>query len=129
METVQFLLERNYKVVFLGPLPGAQRPVASECAATQLLWRKPITEMTLNRNDPTRVDSYNQRFNYWRSGIASLNARFNDRLVTVDLNDVFCDPEKCWFVHDGIGLFSDADHLTPAGAQRVMPKLLTALNQ
>ena len=68
-------------------------------------------------------------FMYWRSGIASLNARFNDRLVTVDLNDVFCDPEKCWFVHDGIGLFSDADHLTPAGAQRVMPKLLTALNQ
>ena len=129
METVQFLLERNYKVVFLGPLPGAQRPVASEWAATQLLWRKPITEMTLNRNDPTRVDSYNQRLNYWRSGIASLNARDKDHLVAIDLTDVFCDAEKCWFVRDGIGLFSDADHLTPAGAMRVMPRLLAALNQ
>lgn len=126
-ETVQRLLEKNYRVVFLGPLPEAKRAVAQEWAATQLLWRKPVMEMTLARDAPSRIQSFNQRLTYWRQAAAALKTRYAGHLVAIDLTDTFCDASQCWFVRDGVGLFRDADHLTPAGADRVVPLLLQAL--
>lgn len=126
-ETVQRLLEKNYRVVFLGPLPEAKRAVAQEWAATQLLWRKPVMEMTLARDALTRVQSFNQRLTYWRQAAAALKTRYAGQLVAIDLTNTFCDANRCWFVRDGVGLFRDADHLTPAGAASVLPLLLQAL--
>ena len=126
-KTVQRLLEKNYKVIFLGPLPEAKRAVAQEWAATQLLWRKPVMEMTLARDAPTRVQSFNQRLIHWRTTASSMKTRYPKRLVALDLTDTFCDANQCWLVRDGVGLFRDADHLTLAGAGLVLPALLHAI--
>jgi peptidoglycan/LPS O-acetylase OafA/YrhL len=121
------LLEKDYKVIFLGPLPEAKRAVAQEWATTQLFGRTPVMEMTLARDVTTRVQSFNERLIHWRTTASSMKTRYPGKLVTLDLTDTFCDASQCWFVRDGVGLFWDADHLTLAGAGLVLPALLKAM--
>lgn len=121
------LLEKKYQVIFLGPLPEAKRAVAQEWTTTQLLRRTPVMDMTLARDTPTRVESFNHRLNHWRATASSMKARYPDKLVALDLTDTFCDANQCWFVRNGVGLFWDADHLTLAGAGLVLPAILRAM--
>ena len=89
--------------------------------------RNHINEMTYERDAPSRVQSFNARLNHWQIKASSMKTQFPDKLVAVDLTDKFCDLAQCWLVRDGVGLFWDADHLSPAGASLVLPTLLNAI--
>jgi peptidoglycan/LPS O-acetylase OafA/YrhL len=128
MEAARRMLDKNYRVVFLGPLPEARRAVAQEWATVQLLRRQPVMEMTLERDATTGVQSFNQRLAHWRQSAAVLQLAYPGSFVALDVTDRFCDASRCWLVRDGKGLFGDADHLTPIGAAEVLPALLSALN-
>ncbi len=127
IEETRRLLDKGYQVIFLGPLPEAKRAVAQEWATMQLRLRKPVLEITISRDAESRVESFNKRLIHWRNATSTIRAVQTGRLVTIELTDAFCDKTQCWFVHDGVGLFRDADHLTYAGARRVTPLLLRAL--
>ena len=127
-KTVQRLLEKKYKVIFLGPLPEAKRAVAQEWTSNQLLWRKPVMDMTVARDATTRVQSFNERWTHWSTTTSAMKTRYPDRFVALDLTDNFCDANQCWLVRDGVGLFWDADHLTLAGAGLVLPALLRVMD-
>ncbi|CAN5642089.1 acyltransferase family protein [soil metagenome] len=126
-DMARLLLEKNYRVIFLGPLPEAKRPVPQQWAASQLLYRKAVTEISVARDAPSRVRSFNERLDYWRKATAPLTATYPNNFVALDLTDAFCDQTRCWVVRDGVGLLRDADHLTLAGANRALGLMLKAL--
>jgi hypothetical protein len=121
------LLGMGYRVIFLGPLPEAKRAVVQEWTTTQLRRRTPVLEMSISRDAPSRVESFNQRLSHWKNATSAIKENQNQRFSAIDLTDAFCDQARCWLVHEGVSLFSDADHLTHAGARRVTPLLLGAL--
>jgi hypothetical protein len=126
-DTAGALLQRGWRVVFLGPLPEGQKAVAQEWAARELQSRHEIRDVTIPVDAVTRVASYADRLAVWRSEAAAMQARDPAQLIAPDLGPLFCDARQCWLVRDGVGLFRDADHLTDAGAQRVLPAILDAV--
>lgn len=128
IETIHRLLDKDYRIIFLGPLPEARRAVVQEWASTQFMWRKPVMEMAIARDAPSRIESYNQRLAYWRKATTGLEARYPGRFVALDLTDTFCDRAKCWFVREGVGILRDTDHLTLTGARLATSAILRMLD-
>jgi hypothetical protein len=122
MRTAERLLEKNYRVVFVGPLPEARSAVAQEWARAELLRREAIPEMTIARTAQTRVASFDERLAYWQRGVTALAARHPGKLATLDLSDLFCDAGRCWLVRDGVANLRDA-----FGARQVVPRIASAL--
>lgn len=126
-EAAAVLLSRGYKVVFLGPLPEAPRPVAQEWAKRQFIEREALRQLEVARDARTRVASFDERLSVWRKVTADLQQRFPTRFTPVELTDSFCGMAKCWLVKDGVALLRDADHLTYDGANIVVLQVAAAL--
>jgi hypothetical protein len=127
LRTAERLLEKNYRVVFVGPLPEAKSAVAQEWARAELLRREAVPNITIARSAQTRVASFDERLAYWKRGVTALAARHPGKLTTLELSDLFCDAGKCWLVRDGVGILRDADHLTDFGARQAVPRIVDAL--
>jgi peptidoglycan/LPS O-acetylase OafA/YrhL len=122
-DAAQELLAAGYRVVFLGPLPEAGRALAQDWAAAQMRGRRAIDEVTIAREQPTQVESFDARRQHWHERAEPLAAKYPGRLVALDLSELFCDPKRCWLVRGGVGLLRDTDHLTDAGVELVLPRL------
>ncbi len=124
LQTIRGLLARNYRVIYLGPLPEGTSEVASQWAADQLTQRRPIANVVIGRDQATRVQGYQQRLARWQAQVAPLAQQFPGQFLPLDVSSRFCDEAQCWLVKDGVGYLRDADHLTVAGARLVSDDLM-----
>jgi peptidoglycan/LPS O-acetylase OafA/YrhL len=62
-------------------------------------------------------------------GIIADITRTHPDVVVFDPTDVFCDEDECFAARGGVVLYSDSHHLSNRGADAVVAKLLTFLNE
>lgn len=97
------------RVILLGPTPGFYR-LPPECVARVHKFKLDLALCSVSR----------RRFEAHRRGIWTALRRLESHDVRViDPASLFCDAERCFPVVDGVLMFADAGHLTPAGARLV----------
>ncbi|CAL95871.1 acyltransferase family protein [Azoarcus olearius] len=111
---VERLQKAGKRVFVLGPIPELPRPVQQNIFAGQ------FKDDAAYHNGTSRA-YFDARHRYILNRLDTL--AWSDRLVRIDPVDVLCDNGSCRAVIDREAMYFDDDHLSVAGARRVLQSL------
>lgn len=111
--TISALAAAGKSVVILGPVPEVGWNVPSVLA--RMAWRGPQFDI---RETPAEVAARSAHFT---SAVAGLSSGFPLKLV--ELSGGLCDGGACAVEANGRALYSDEQHLSPDGVERLAPLL------
>lgn len=117
---VDRLQKAGKRVFVLGPIPELPRPVQQNIVAGQF------------KDDPSYATGTPRTYFDARNryALALLEALpWGDRLIRIDPVTALCDNDRCRAVIDHEAMYFDDDHLSVAGARRVLKPLTAYMNE
>jgi hypothetical protein len=116
-DTVRWLQRQDLQVALIGPVPAYSRNVPAGLALEQLTGRTLL--------DRSR-QAQDERHQLYRATVDPLRA---NGLQVLEPMAWLCPGPQCRVESGGVPLYEDANHLSPAGAQFLLPRMATTMGR
>jgi peptidoglycan/LPS O-acetylase OafA/YrhL len=120
-ESVRYLLDRGKRVTIIGPTPAFDQHISNFMAKNRLFYHDSIAPPSRSRAD---VRAATHAF---AAAIAPLRDQPN--LTVINTQTLLCQRQRCPAIQDGEAIYYDTNHLSNAGAARVIRAVISTLSR